>query len=702
MKLHNPLAIDDEFYLNGVKFFVHDIKPPSIFYYREDGDKKIREISYISLIEDPTFKIADGAMQRSAKIQSNEEKKVSFMLDTLSPERKKKTFERLNLVKPLLLFDKIKQGDLYALNSFNEHYKSLLLKDNETIADITKKGLLERISGKSQELGGKKRGTRQLERYLKDYYDSENNRGNFGVEGLISKRYYNTHSREDEKAIQIRHPKKDEIILDTIYCRIDNEAYISVIEHGIKRFLAKKRRKISHLHSDLEILCSAKSLEPLLYDTVYKMVQRINSQIYDRLSKGNMEAEYHDPVTQRVSGYFAKSPLHVIEIDHAQLPIKLIDETTGSDLGEPWLTLAIDVYTRMIWGFDLSFQSPSGHKVMCAVYNGLCLKRAKQNYGTINDWEMHGIPTVFYMDNGTEFNNAYVKSMIEDELHAEVRFRPIATPRYGGIIERYFRTINDEFLEELLGYYNKGSKAEDRQAARKEAILTLSDLTELLVRYFVDVYHFDTHKGLPLDQDTPAVRFYEAVNIMGYPPSIPTDQEESYLIKLLPVDMKSYDKDGIREDNVRYASPETSRFINTRLKKNVKIKYDVRDISKIYILDTTNQTYIEVPSISPPAEQVQGMSRALYRAIRKVLIDKGKINKRQIPGSDQIVEGKKMIKERFETMVNKNASMRKHILNKVSNLSVTLPAPEPTVRSSTSQTQSLIERYNNQRNGTEI
>jgi putative transposase len=45
MKLYNPLAIDDEFHLNGVKFFVHDIKAPKIYYYRDDGDKKIREIS---------------------------------------------------------------------------------------------------------------------------------------------------------------------------------------------------------------------------------------------------------------------------------------------------------------------------------------------------------------------------------------------------------------------------------------------------------------------------------------------------------------------------------------------------------------------------------------------------------------------------------------------------------------------------------
>lgn len=696
MKLHNPLAIDDAFYLHGIKFFVHDIQAPIVYYYREDGDKKIREMNYITLIEDPTFKGSDELTKRSANIEASVEKKVTYMIDTLKPYMQLKTKQRLSLIKPLLLYDKANQGDMYALNSFNESYKEFY-KNDETIVDLTKKELLSRISEKNNRESKKKISPRQLQRYLKDYYESENNRENFGVEGLISKAYYNAHSREDDKAIQILHPKKDEIVLDTIYCRIENDNYIPLIQKCLKKYLSKKRRKISHLHSDLEILCSANELKPMLYDTVYKMVKRINTQIYDRLSKGIMEAEYHDPITQRVSGYFAKCPLSVIEIDHVKLPIKLIDESTGSDLGEPWLTLAIDVYTRMIWGFDLSFQNPSGYKVMCAIYNGICLKRAKDAYGTLNDWEMHGIPTVIYMDNGKEFNNAYVKSMIEDELHAEVRYRPIATPRYGGIIERFFRTINDEFLEQLLGFYKKGSSAEERQSAKKEAILTLNDLKELLVRYFVDVYHYDTHKGLPLDQDTPAVRFYHAVNVMGYPPSIPTNQEESYLIKLLPATMKSYDKDGIREENVRYASTETSHLINTRLKKNVKIKFDVLDISRIYLLDNREQNYVEVPSISPPAEAVKGMSRELYKAIRKNLIDTGKINKHQIPGTQQIIDGKRLIQERFEIMVNKNAAVRKSILNKGVTLSVEIPVEEPMSGNNRSTTQSLIEQYNNQR-----
>jgi putative transposase len=119
--------------------------------------------------------------------------------------------------------------------------------------------------------------------------------------------------------------------------------------------------------------------------------------------------------------------------------------------------------------------------------------------------------------------------------------------------------------------------------------------------------------------------------------------------------LKSYKKDGIREGNVRYASSETSRFVNSRKKNNCKIKYDTQDISKVYLLDLDNKTYVEVPSISPPADEVKGMSRALYEAIRKELIKQGIINKQQIPGTANIIEGKRLIRERYNEMIKKSA-----------------------------------------------
>jgi putative transposase len=51
------LCIDDEFEWNGSKFHVHDFEHPFVLIYKEDGERKISKVKYLSVITDPTFKI---------------------------------------------------------------------------------------------------------------------------------------------------------------------------------------------------------------------------------------------------------------------------------------------------------------------------------------------------------------------------------------------------------------------------------------------------------------------------------------------------------------------------------------------------------------------------------------------------------------------------------------------------------------------
>ncbi|WP_307440033.1 Mu transposase C-terminal domain-containing protein [Paenibacillus sp. V4I3] len=617
---------------------MHNIEPPNILIFKEDGERKISKVNYYSLINDDTFEIISESHKKVekniAKIESNQRS----LLDTLPEDRQKLATKKLNWIKPILTFESAKSGDMYAVIAFNEHYKKYL-KEGETVQTLSKKELLKRIS-EDKDCG---KSTRQLERYLAAYLESESQRDNHGVEGLVSKAHLNSHVRSDDLPLELCHPKKKELILDTIFVRLHKD-YIPILKTAIEDYyLGKRRKNVSKLHTIIQLKCINEKIEPLEYDTVYKIVNRINPYVLEKLAYGDGGT---DPkiMNTNANQSFAKVPLQVIEIDHVRLPITVIDENTGYSVGEPWLTLAIDVYTRKVWGMDLSLHDPSGFKVMNCIFNGICMKRTKEKYGTINDWDFHGIPTVFHMDNGSDFTSTYVKSMIEDVLHSEVRYRPIATPRYGGIIERYFRTINQEFLEDLLGFrYKTNPDKNDRKEAAKDAILTLNNLRELLVHYITDIYHHDVHKGLPLECNTPCARYYQAIEIMGNPPFIKEEDEPYYKIQLLPSDMKSYKNDGIREENVKYASPETTRFISNKRKKNCKIKFDIEDISRIYLLDPESKSYIEVPSIYPPADEIAGMSRKLYQIIRKLLIEKGEITKQQIPGSANIIKGKELL-----------------------------------------------------------
>jgi len=72
-------------------------------------------------------------------------------------------------------------------------------------------------------------------------------------------------------------------------------------------------------------------------------------------------------MTETVPGQYAASrPLEVVEIDHTEVDVFLVNETTRKTVDKrPWLTLAIDVFTRIVVGFHLSMDKPSRWACAC-------------------------------------------------------------------------------------------------------------------------------------------------------------------------------------------------------------------------------------------------------------------------------------------------------------------------------------------------
>ncbi len=58
-------------------------------------------------------------------------------------------------------------------------------------------------------------------------------------------------------------------------------------------------------------------------------------------------------------GLTPKRPLELAQIDHTLADIVIVDEIERRTIGRPWLTLVIDVATRLILGFHLTLDAPS-------------------------------------------------------------------------------------------------------------------------------------------------------------------------------------------------------------------------------------------------------------------------------------------------------------------------------------------------------
>jgi putative transposase len=648
------LRIDDEFVFYGVKYSVQSIDPPYIYYQRIDGDRKIERISLQTLISDFNFKVDVQFMKQIQKEQVNRENKYISVYDTLSENDKETVKKRYKMIEPLLLLEKVKSGDLVSSIIMNEHYGELLKSDNESFLKLSQSELAKRLYEKH------KKSTRQILRYLSDFKKTEMKSPVNGREGLIPKKCTESIVRKDEVVIELCHPKNNEIVVDRIKIRKD-KVYAPHIKKAVeKHYLTKRKPNIANLQAILEGMCQDSGLDPLDYDTVYNIVRRLNKKAVDILRNGDEAREKYE-LSQLGFVRIAKTPLHVVEIDHTRLDMILIDEKSGVTLERVWITMGIDVYTRKIWCLHISPDDPSANKTRKAIEHGLFFKNSKEKYGTLNEWEISGVPSIIYVDNGPDFTSADMHNLISEGLNIQIMFRPIKLPKYGALIERVFGTINKAFIHGLKGTTKSNPKELGEYDSEKEAIFSVNDITDLLTTYIVDVYHHQIHKGLPLNYPTPAAMFYHGIEVFGYPEFVTREEEETYRLKLLPRVSRAYNNKGIRFGNVRYWTKETSKFI-TSPSSIYTIKHDPDDISFIYLIDPNTGEYIQIYAQDPSTDELRGINRKTYNLLRSLLAEQGIENIGNIPGSKNLKLAKKLLREKLNKFVKKNKAARKQAL----------------------------------------
>src|SRR4029434_1766900 len=102
----------------------------------------------------------------------------------------------------------------------------------------------------------------------------------------------------------------------------------------------------------------------------------------------------------------------------------------------------MDVYSRMVAGFYVSFDPPGAMAV------GLCLAHtilpketwlAKCDIATA--WPVWGVMQVVHADNAKEFHGRMVQKACEN-YGIDLHWRPVAQPHYGGHIERLLGTLS--------------------------------------------------------------------------------------------------------------------------------------------------------------------------------------------------------------------------------------------------------------------
>lgn len=190
----------------------------------------------------------------------------------------------------------------------------------------------------------------------------------------------------------------------------------------------------------------------------------------------------------------ASFPGKVFEIDATTADVHIVSPLNRTmNLGRPTIYSVVDRASRMIAGLYVSLGHPSWEVARLALLHTFSSKvNHAKRYGveiTEADWPCYHLPETLIGDRG-ELNGKTPGSVIPT-TGIILDIAPAYRPDMKGIVESRFGIFNDESLHELPGT-TKGKPRERGEIDPRElAILTLDEITNILIRDVLK--HNNTH-----------------------------------------------------------------------------------------------------------------------------------------------------------------------------------------------------------------
>jgi putative transposase len=383
--------------------------------------------------------------------------------------------------------------------------------------------------------------------------------------------------------------------------RINRELDFLISEVILDYYLSRERPTIQKTVVEVERRCYVKGISPPSPSTIRSRIIRISEK--DQL-RGRGFKEKAKNKFMPVAGSFpnADYPLSVIQIDHTPADIILVDDISRKPIGRPWLTLAIDVFSRMVVGYYLSFDAPSETSVaMCVAHSILPKDDWLLLHNVDAKWPVWGIPRKIHVDNGSDFrSNNFKQSCLMYGINLE--FRPVKQPHFGGHIERMLGTVMQE-IHDLPGTTFSSIKDREGYDSEKHAALTKSEFEEWIVIFLCKIYHQRKHSSLGMSP----IRKWEIgifgngeITGVGVPPR-PADRL-SILLDFLPSFERTIQAFGVTIDLMTYYAESLRPWINAvdpekpDEKRKFVFRRDPRDICVLWFFDPTLKQYFKIPT----------------------------------------------------------------------------------------------------------
>lgn len=375
----------------------------------------------------------------------------------------------------------------------------------------------------------------------------------------------------------------------------------AIIQDCIENFHdTDQSQSIVETVTEIRRRCSNANLKLPSANTVRARLERTDGR--ERVARRRGEAAAHDRFDPIKGGIpDADWPLAIVQIDHTLLPVIIVDDVHRKSIRRAWITLAIDVNSRVCLGMHLSLDPPS------AMSAGMCISHAilpKEKWltrlgVTSVDWPCWGAMGAMHMDNAREFRGEMLRVACK-EYDIDLHLRPVKKPRYGAHIERLMGAVS-QGLKTLKGATFSGPDEKGEYDAEGNACMTFGELERWLILFFAK-YHQKRHDGIGM---SPLAKWREGLlGTKGKPgrglPARRLD-EELLRINFMPFFERTVQNYGVLIDDVHYYHDVLRPWINAAhpefKKHRCKFRFhrDPRDISVLYFFDEIAKRYFAIP-----------------------------------------------------------------------------------------------------------
>lgn len=336
-------------------------------------------------------------------------------------------------------------------------------------------------------------------------------------------------------------------------------------------------------------------------------------------------------------------------------------------VGRPVVYIVMDVFSRLVVGMYVGIEGPSWLGAMMALDNVVADKvEFCKDYDvkiTPEEWPSTLLPERLLADRG-EFEG-YCPEGIIANLGISLENTPPYRGDLKGIVERHFRTTNDRIKTRLPGAVRKVMKERGTPDHRLDATLNIDDFTKIMIlevkrhnKSVLEHYNksmFEIHDSV----EPVPIKIWDWGTKNRRCGFVARDRDFVRL-SLMPKESATITRQGIRFHGLFYTCDLAIKegwFINPK-KSSVKVAYDLRRISNIYIPANAGNGFTKCFPV-PNSEDFGDMSFDDYDMLQKYLAEEKMFLK---PDKTQIeIDTDQAIQEVVRKAKNKAKQTKKDI-----------------------------------------